>query len=94
MTAVGTVPMRALEPVRAVHVRAVNETYEEQLKATTCPVELVWGEDDTAAPLSVAKAAADMLKDATLTTLPGVGHLTPLAAHDALKASASRAQTL
>ena len=76
--------------MRGVNVKAVNETYEEQLKATTCPVELVWGEDDTAAPFSVAKAAADMLKDATLTTLPGVGHLTPLAAHDALKAAIER----
>src|SRR3954452_9036428 len=51
--------------MRAVNVKAVNETYEEQLTAITCAVELVWGEDDTAAPLSVARAAEAMLKDAT-----------------------------
>ncbi|MGH9283255.1 MAG: alpha/beta fold hydrolase, partial [Acidimicrobiales bacterium] len=29
--------------MRGVHVRAVNETYEEQLRRLTCPVALVWG---------------------------------------------------
>ena len=41
--------------MRTVHVRAVNETnesYEEQLRRIACPVELVWGDDDTAAPLA------------------------------------------
>ena len=76
--------------MRAVNVVAVNETYEDQLAQITCPVELVWGEDDTAAPLSVAEAAEAMLRDAKLTTLPGVGHLTPLAAPEALTAAVER----
>ena len=76
--------------MRAVHVRAVNETYEEQLGRITCPVELVWGDDDTAAPLAVAEAAANLLHDARVTVVPGAGHLTPLTAPDALASALER----
>jgi pimeloyl-ACP methyl ester carboxylesterase len=78
--------------MRAVHVKSVNETYEAQLVATKCPVELVWGEDDTAAPVSVAHAAAAMLETASVTILPGVGHMVPLAAPEALTAALQRTQ--
>ena len=71
--------------MRQVFVRVVNESYEDQLRAVTCPVELVWGEDDTAAPLAVAEQAAALLRHATLTRLAGAGHLTPLTAPDALR---------
>ena len=79
--------------MRTVHVRAINETnesYEEQLRRIACPVELVWGDDDTAAPLAVAEAAATMLHDARLTVVRGAGHLTPLTAPDALVAALER----
>src|SRR4051794_1788028 len=66
--------------MRGVNVKVVNETYEAQLAQVTCPVELVWGDGDTAAPLSVARAAEQMLGNAHLTVLAGVGHLTPLEA--------------
>lgn len=77
--------------MRAVNVRVVNESYEEQLRAIGCPVELVWGDDDTAAPLAVAEEAASLLGDlANLTVVPGAGHLTPLTAPDALRAAIVR----
>jgi pimeloyl-ACP methyl ester carboxylesterase len=76
--------------MRAVNVIAVNETYEEQLAAIECPVELVWGEDDTAAPVSVAEQAAAMLHTAKVTRLPGISHLTPLLAPEALAAALQR----
>ena len=41
--------------MRDVFVRLVHETYEEQLKHIAAPVELVWGDDDTAAPVLVAQ---------------------------------------
>lgn len=66
--------------MRDVFVHAVYETYEDQLKAITAPVELVWGDDDTAAPIAVANKAAHLLAHPSLTVIPGAGHLTPLTA--------------
>jgi pimeloyl-ACP methyl ester carboxylesterase len=82
----GSADYRAAKGVmRDVFVRVVNESYEDQLRAVRCPVELVWGEDDTEAPISVAEAAAEIVSGATLTRLPGAGHLTPTTAPDALR---------
>jgi pimeloyl-ACP methyl ester carboxylesterase len=69
----------------------VNENYEAVLPRVTCPVELVWGDDDTAAPLAVAEAAVSRFGgEATLTIVPGAGHLTPLTAAPALRAALDR----
>lgn len=76
--------------MRGVHVRVVNESYEEQLAAVTCPVELVWGDDDVEVPVSVAEAAMALLTHARLTVVPGAGHLTPLTAPDALRVAVLR----
>jgi len=86
----GSADYRAARGVlRQVHVRAVNETYEEQLRALRCPVELVWGAEDTDVSVAVAKAAAELLStedvEVRLTVLPGVGHLVPTAAPEALR---------
>ena len=59
--------------MRQVLVRAVNEEYRDELRAVACPVELFWGRDDTAAPLSMAQAAAALLSVQHLTVLDG-GH--------------------
>ena len=64
--------------MREVLVRRLAERYDDALAAVRCPVSLVWGDDDTAAPLSLARAAAARLADAELTVEPGAGHLTPL----------------
>jgi pimeloyl-ACP methyl ester carboxylesterase len=65
--------------MRQVHVRAVHETYEAPMSAIVCPVGLVWGELDTAAPVEVARRAAEMLGErAELSVVPGVDHMTPL----------------
>ena len=88
----GSADYRAAQGVmRAVHVVAVNETYESELAALRCPVELVWGDGDADVPLSVATAAAELLGDATVTVLPGVGHLVPTAAPADLRAALDRA---
>jgi pimeloyl-ACP methyl ester carboxylesterase len=76
--------------MRQVHVRAVNETYEEQLAAVECPTELVWGDDDPDVPVAVAEAACELLSTATITVVPGAGHLTPLTAPGALRAAIER----
>lgn len=77
--------------MRNVLVAVTNEVYEEQLRAVRCPVELVWGVDDTAAPVADVRRAAALLGDrATLTELPGVDHFTPVKAPDALAAAIRR----
>jgi pimeloyl-ACP methyl ester carboxylesterase len=53
-------------------------------------VELVWGDDDTAAPVAVAEAAAGLLSDARLTVVPGAGHFTPATATAALAGAVRR----
>lgn len=76
--------------MRHVHVRVVNESYEEQLRSIAQPVEMVWGDDDTAAPLDMAREALGMLSSANLTVVPGAGHLTPLTAPGDLRAAVER----
>ena len=76
--------------MRDVFVGLVHETYEEQLKQIAAPVELVWGDDDTAAPLLVAQRAAELLAHPSITILPGAGHLTPLTAPDELRSAIVR----
>ncbi|MGH9157899.1 MAG: alpha/beta fold hydrolase [Acidimicrobiales bacterium] len=87
----GSADYRAATGVmRAVHVRAVNETYDEVLAALAVPVELVWGEDDADVPLAVAEALLGRLPGSTLRTVAGAGHLTPVTAPGALRASVDR----
>ena len=84
----GSADYRAAQGVmREVLVRAVNETDEAQLDAVRCPVHLIWGGDDTAAPLEVAERALVRLTEGDLDVHPGVGHLTPLLIPDALRAA-------
>jgi len=81
---------RASEVMRATLVRVVNESYEQDLRRIMCPVELVWGSDDTAAPLEVARLACGLLHDARLEVIQNGGHMTPLSAPDALGESVRR----
>lgn len=64
--------------MRAVHVKLVNENYDEQIARATGPIAMVWGDDDTAAPLAGANELASRLGDrCSLTVVPSAGHLTP-----------------
>ncbi len=82
----GSADYRAASGVmRDVLVRVLGERYDDALGALACPVELVWGEQDREVPVAVARRAAGALGAATLVVLPGVGHLTPTEAPDALR---------
>jgi pimeloyl-ACP methyl ester carboxylesterase len=78
--------------MRDIFVRVVNESYEDQLRAITCPIELVWGEDDTAAPIAVAEQAAAIAPNTNLVRLPGAGHFTPQTSAAALRDALLRHQ--
>ena len=87
----GSADYRAATGVmRDVHVRAVNESYDEVLAGLSCPVELVWGEDDGDVPLAVAEALRDRVPGAVLRTVAGAGHLTPLTAPAELRSAVDR----
>lgn len=85
----GSADYRAADGVmREVLVRTIGEDYSEQLRAITCPVELVWGQTDTAAPVSMAEVAAALLgAPSRLSVLPGVGHDTLASAPTAVRAA-------
>jgi pimeloyl-ACP methyl ester carboxylesterase len=51
------------------------------------PAVVVVGDEDGVTPLSEARTMAQALPDAVLTVLPGVGHLSPLEAPDAVAAA-------
>jgi len=71
--------------MRDVLVASVNESYEDELARLGVPVTLLWGAEDREVPLDVATRARALVAPLpTLTTLPGVGHLVPTEAPDAL----------
>lgn len=88
---------RARGVMRSVLVGCVNESYEDDLRRITCPVELVWGANDTAAPLEMAQRACQLLPNSRLDVIEGAGHMTPLSHPDRLRDAVSqliRARTL
>ena len=81
---------RATGVMRSVLIQVVNESYEQDLPRITCPVELVWGANDTAAPLEMARRACGLMADARLEIIEDAGHMTPLSHPDVLRSSVAR----
>jgi pimeloyl-ACP methyl ester carboxylesterase len=81
--------------MRDILVRVINESYEPQLRALTAPVTLIWGGADREVPVSIARAAAELIeaegRQVELEILEGIGHLVPLEAPDALRGAIERA---
>lgn len=71
--------------MRQVLVRSLGECFEDQLERVACPVELVWGSHDTAAPLPTAEKASKLMPRARLTVLEGASHMVPTEAPGALR---------
>jgi len=85
----GSRDYRAVSGVmRDVLVIAVNESYEEELQRLRCGAELVWGAEDRIVPPGIADRAAELIADAEVRILAGVGHLVPSQAPEALHAAA------
>lgn len=76
--------------MRSVLVRSVNESYEEDLMRIKCPVELVWGAKDTAAPVEMARQASGFLKNGQFEVVEAAGHLIPLSHPDVLRKAVDR----
>lgn len=60
--------------MRAVMSRCVNEDLKHVMPAIKSPTLLIWGEDDTATPLSDAETMKRLIPDAGLVSFPGCGH--------------------
>jgi pimeloyl-ACP methyl ester carboxylesterase len=81
----GSPDYRAAQGVmRQVLVRVLAGRFDDDVAALDCPVDLVWGSDDTAASAEMATRAKALIRHSTLQVLPDVGHLVPTEAPDAL----------
>jgi len=85
----GSADYRAATGVmRDILVKVINEGYEPQLKELRNRVVLLWGEDDHEVPVTVAEQALRIIRQAggtaELELLPGVGHLIPTQAPEAI----------
>ncbi len=76
--------------MREIFVRLVNEDYAETIREIDAPVQLVWGANDTAAPVAMVERALPLFASAALVVLPGVGHQTPLDAPASIVAAIER----
>lgn len=76
--------------MRDVLVKVLGEQYHEAIAGIGCPVELVWGDDDTGAPISVAERVRNEIEGSHLVVCPGAGHLTPLSVPGELRAAIER----
>lgn len=75
---------QAVGVMRQVLVRTVAEEYRDDLRHLACPAIVVAGENDPVVPPAMARAVAAQCPAARVVVLPGVGHLVPTEAPDAL----------
>lgn len=64
----------APEVLRKTLVSLVNTDIRDVLSNIKCPSLLIWGENDTATPLSDAKTIESLIPDAGLCVIKGTGH--------------------
>ncbi|MCM1349461.1 MAG: alpha/beta hydrolase [Firmicutes bacterium] len=60
--------------MRAILSKVVNEDLKHVMPLIKAPTLLIWGENDTATPLSDAKTMEKLIPDAGLVSFPGCGH--------------------
>lgn len=71
----GSADYRNSSPMmRAVMSRCVNEDLRHVMPSIKAPTLLIWGEEDTATPLSDAKTMERLIPDSGLVSFPGCGH--------------------
>lgn len=64
----------ATEMMRRILSKVVNEDLKHVMPQIKCPTLLIWGENDTATPLSDAKTMEKLIPDAGLVSFPSCGH--------------------
>lgn len=86
----GSADYNAAPPVlRQTLVSLVNTDLRDIIPNIDCPTLLIWGDKDTATPLSDAKIIESLIKDSGLCVLEGAGHFAfceqPFRAHAIIK---------
>ena len=80
----------ATPTMRNTLVKVVNEDLEPLVSKLNCPTLIIWGDADTATPISDAKIMEGLMPDAGLVVCEGAGHYSfleqPAKVHGALKA--------
>lgn len=80
----------ATPTMRSTLVKVVNEDLEPLVSKLNCPTLLIWGDADTATPISDAELMEQLIPDAGLVVCEGAGHYSfleqPVKVHGALKA--------
>lgn len=75
--------------LRQTLVSLVNTDLRDIISNISCPTLLIWGENDTATPLSDAKIIESLIKDSGLCVIKGTGHYSfcerPYEAHAILR---------
>lgn len=72
---IGSEDYRSASPMmRDILVNTVNEDLSECAKKIKCPTLLIWGTNDTAAPIEEARELEKLLEDGGLVELPGCTH--------------------
>lgn len=66
------------ENMRATMSRVVNEDLREHMPKITVPTLLIWGDKDTATPISDAHIMNKLIPDSGVVTLEGAGHFSYL----------------
>ena len=71
----GSSDYQAASPkMRAIMSKCVNEDLRKIMPHIKAPTLLIWGENDTATPLSDAKIMESLIPDAGLVSFPNCGH--------------------
>lgn len=65
---------QATPKMRAILSKCVNEDLKAVMPSIKAPTLLIWGENDTATPLSAAKTMEKLIPGAGLVSFPGCGH--------------------
>lgn len=78
--------------LRDILVTMVNESYDDELGRITTPAAFLWGANDTAASVAMAREAAALVPGpTTMTVLDDCGHLVPTLRPDAVVAAVREA---
>lgn len=60
--------------LKETYLKIINEDLREYLPKITEPTLLIWGDQDTEAPIEIGKLMNENIKDSQMVVLDGVGH--------------------
>lgn len=74
----GSADYKSAGAMRSVFLNTIRENLSEQAKQVKCPVQLVYGENDTETPPEIGERLSKLMPRASLSILPGQDHYSVL----------------